>query len=198
MILVDFDLFLFLCNIKAIKIPHTALLDVFGRSIAISSQDLNRLSYSIHSDKSSSSNDNEQNNKGTNPATPNNKPNNNNRLTVIGWLIFRIEKNKTKMCFHFFKLSSGETPLHIAIFYNDISSVQLLVKHGFDVNKRVIGDFYPNGQGRNKIETKNGKPRRDRGLFHRKETSNTLISLKNADPESTLNVCFIYLKHFLF
>ncbi|CAF4221653.1 unnamed protein product, partial [Didymodactylos carnosus] len=45
-----------------------------------------------------------------------------------------------------------ETPLHIAIVYNDIESVKLLVKHGVDVNKRAIGKFY--GPENSKKKTK--------------------------------------------
>ncbi len=82
------------------------------------------------------------------------------------------------------KFILGETPLHIAIFYNDISSVELLVKHGVDVNQRVIEDFYPSGQIRNKAETKTGRRHRPSRFFHQNGTSKKLISLKNANPES--------------
>ncbi|CAF3351949.1 unnamed protein product [Rotaria sp. Silwood1] len=146
---------------KAIKIPNTALLDVFGRPISINSKDFHRLSHSGHFDKNSISNHNEPNSKGLNPTGPNIKPNDAHRLTVI-----------------------GETPLHIAIFYNDINSVKLLIKHGFDVNQRVIGDFYPPGQSRNKQETKTGRQNATRRFFYRNETSQKQISLKNANPET--------------
>ncbi|CAF2390017.1 unnamed protein product [Rotaria sp. Silwood2] len=146
---------------KAIKIPNTALLDVFGRPISINNKDFHRLSHSGHLDKNLINNHNESNSKGLNLTGPNVKPSNAHRLTVI-----------------------GETPLHIAIFYNDINSIKLLIKHGFDVNQRVIGDFYPPGQSRNKQETKTGRQSATRRFFHRNETSQKQISLKNANPET--------------
>jgi ankyrin repeat protein len=81
----------------------------------------------------------------------------------------------------------GETPLHIAVFYNDISSVQLLVKHGADVNQRVIGDFFPN---RIKTETKTGRRNRTSRFFQRDGTAEKLITFKNSNPESRLNFLF--------
>ncbi|CAF5036626.1 unnamed protein product, partial [Rotaria sp. Silwood1] len=50
-----------------------------------------------------------------------------------------------------------ETPLHIAIVYNDINSVKLLIKHGVDVNKRVVGDFNTPEQNRKNDEHKKGR-----------------------------------------
>jgi len=73
--------------------------------------------------------------------------------------------------------NSGETPLHIAIFYNDIHSVELLVKHGVDVNQRVVGGLF----SRDKTET---NKRRKIRLSNRNKETNYLISLKNANPES--------------
>ncbi|CAF0985740.1 unnamed protein product [Didymodactylos carnosus] len=49
----------------------------------------------------------------------------------------------------------GETPLHIAIVYNDIESVKLLIKHGVDVNKRAVGKFI----GPENIKTKKKSPK---------------------------------------
>ncbi|CAF3336535.1 unnamed protein product [Rotaria socialis] len=146
----------------AIRIPHTALLDVFGRPVAINSQDFRRISNPHYSEKNSAHNHHEQNSKGVNSTGLIVKPQNSYRLTVI-----------------------GETPLHIAIFYNDISSVQLLVKHNVDVNQRVVGDFYPSEHIRSKDETKNGKANGSRQVFHRNATSQKSISLKNANPETT-------------
>ncbi|CAF3887547.1 unnamed protein product [Rotaria magnacalcarata] len=146
----------------AIRIPHTALLDVFGRPVAINSQDFHRISNPHCSEKNSTHNHHEQNSKGVNSTGLLVKPQNAYRLTVI-----------------------GETPLHIAIFYNDISSVQLLVKHNADVNQRVIGDFYPSEHIRSKDETKNGKANESKQVFHRNATSQKHISLKNANPETT-------------
>jgi ankyrin repeat protein len=82
------------------------------------------------------------------------------------------------------KFILGETPLHIAIFYNDFSSVELLVKHGVDVNQRVIENSYSPGQNRNKYETKTGRRNRNSIFFHRNQIPQKLISLKNANPES--------------
>jgi len=75
---------------KAIKIPNTALLDVFGRPVAINHHDLRRQSiisyptYTTHVDKNASNNHNEvQNNNSTATALlP--KLENPERLTVIG------------------------------------------------------------------------------------------------------------------
>lgn len=78
----------------------------------------------------------------------------------------------------------GETPLHIAIFYNDISSVQLLVKHGVDVNERVVGGFYSNGTNGNRFETRSGRKRAPSKFFQHKGSPKKVITLKNANPES--------------
>ncbi|CAF4008329.1 unnamed protein product, partial [Adineta steineri] len=142
---------------KAIKIPNTALLDVFGRPVALNSHDFHRVS---HVDPI------EKNHNGSNGKDPNAigigiAPNNTNQLTVI-----------------------GETPLHIAVFYNDINSVKLLVKHGVDVHQRVIGDFYPSLPNRTKQETKSGKQKRTSKFFNRNDSSNKPISLKNATTET--------------
>jgi ankyrin repeat protein len=85
----------------------------------------------------------------------------------------------------------GETPLHIAIFYDDISSVQLLIKHGVDVNQRVFGSFYSPGQNRNKYETKTGRKNRTSRFFEKTNTSQKLISLKNANPESIFEIVLL-------
>ncbi len=78
----------------------------------------------------------------------------------------------------------GETPLHIAIFYNDICSVELLVKHGVDVNQRVIGGVHSPGQNRNRFETKSGRKSRNSMFFHGHNASQKVMRLKNANPES--------------
>lgn len=146
---------------KAIKIPNTALLDVFGRPVAINSHEFHRLSHSDPNEKAVPNTHNETRGKDSiaNGVPPN--PNTAPRLTVI-----------------------GETPLHIAVFFNDIASVELLVKHGVDVNQRIVGDFYPNGQPRSKDETRIGRQSRARRFFRRHDSTNKPISLKNASPES--------------
>ncbi|CAF1007928.1 unnamed protein product [Adineta ricciae] len=147
---------------KAIKIPNTALLDVFGRPVSINSQDFHRLSRADYYEKISMSNHNDTKTKDSNVNGVNPLPNpTTNRLTVI-----------------------GETPLHIAVFFNDLASVQLLIKHGADVNQRVIGDFYQNGQSRGKHETKSSRHSRALRFFQRRDKSNARISLKNASPET--------------
>ncbi|UJR10551.1 hypothetical protein I4U23_014751 [Adineta vaga] len=147
---------------KAIKIPNTALLDVFGRPVTINSQDFHRLSRAEHYEKLSMTNHNDTKNKDITTNGVNPIPNiNTTQLTVI-----------------------GETPLHIAVFFNDLASVQLLIKHGADVNQRVIEDFHSNGQSRNKNETKTNRQSRTRRFFRRSDKSNLKISLKNASPET--------------
>jgi ankyrin repeat protein len=76
----------------------------------------------------------------------------------------------------------GETPLHIAIVYNDINSVKLLIKHGVDVNKRVVGDFNIPEQNQNKDETKKGK--RIRPFFRRNVASQKQFNPQSGNPES--------------
>jgi len=164
---------------KAIKIPNTALLDVFGRTVATNTHDFHRLSHTEHFHKQLNNNHHETNSKSSNATVSGTKLDNSHQLTVIGW--FR-ELKKFRLIFLEFLL--GETPLHIAIFYNDIASVKLLVRHGVDVNQRVIASFYSPGQNRNKYETKTGRKTRTSKFVHPNKSSQKIIRLKNANPES--------------
>jgi ankyrin repeat protein len=74
----------------------------------------------------------------------------------------------------------GETPLHIAVVYNDINSVKLLIKHGVDVNKRVVGDLNLSEQNRTKNETKKGRKER----LRRNNTSQKQFNPQGDSPES--------------
>jgi hypothetical protein len=73
---------------KAIKIPNTTLLDVFGRPVATNSQDFHRLSRSDHLEKSLTNNHYEVNSKGSNATASGIKLENTPQLTVIGLLRF--------------------------------------------------------------------------------------------------------------
>jgi len=72
---------LFFIKIKAIKIPNTALLDVFGRPVATNSHDFHRLS---QTDYHLTNNHYEPNNKGSNATGPGLKIDQSRQLTVIG------------------------------------------------------------------------------------------------------------------
>ena len=69
---------------KAIKIPNSALLDVFGRPVAVNNRDLKRPSIIPYIPKAPPLNQNDANNK--NPTVPNAavKQEMGERLTVIG------------------------------------------------------------------------------------------------------------------
>ena len=75
---------------KAIKIPNTALLDVFGRPVAIDSHDLHRPSvipnpsYTGTVDKPTGNNHYEAHNKLSTATSSIPNPENPERLTVIG------------------------------------------------------------------------------------------------------------------
>ncbi len=69
---------------KAIKIPNTALLDVFGRPVATNSQDFHRLSYAHHLEKNSGNNHYEPHSKSSNATASGIKLDNAHLLTVIG------------------------------------------------------------------------------------------------------------------
>lgn len=84
----------------------------------------------------------------------------------------------------FFCSILGETPLHIAIVYNDINSVKLLIKHGVDVNKRVVGDFDVSEENRTKDETKKGRRKKSRPLFRRNEKLQKKFNPQSSNPES--------------
>ncbi len=83
-----------------------------------------------------------------------------------------------------FKIISGETPLHIAIVYNDINSVKLLIKHGVDVNKCVVGDFTTPEPIRSNGETRKGKQTSTRSLFSRSSTRQKQFNPQTSSPES--------------
>ncbi|UJR35317.1 hypothetical protein I4U23_028078 [Adineta vaga] len=149
---------------KAIKIPNTALLDVFGRTVAVNSHDLHRPpavsrpSNIGQLDRNLTNNASDTNHKNGSsipaPLSPLEDP---EQLTVI-----------------------GETPLHIAVVYNDLNSVKLLIKHGVDVNKRVVGDFNSSDQNKTINETKKGR----RKTFHRSEPSVKQFNPQSGTPES--------------
>ena len=82
------------------------------------------------------------------------------------------------------RVFSGETPLHIAIVYNDIESVKLLIKHGVDVNKRVVGDFTMSAQKRAKDETKRGRRKSTRLLAGADESARKQFNPQTENPES--------------
>jgi len=84
----------------------------------------------------------------------------------------------------FFCSILGETPLHIAIVYNDINSVKLLIKHGVDVNKRVVGNFDVSQENRNKDETKKGRRKKTQPLFHRNKKLQKQFNPQTDNPES--------------
>lgn len=88
-------------------------------------------------------------------------------------------------CFFFLlNFLLGETPLHIAIVYNDLSSVQMLIKHGFDVNKRVLGDFSAPELRRRKSETKMGRENQSARFFQQNGKSKKQFNLLNSNPDS--------------
>jgi hypothetical protein len=62
--------------------------------------------------------------------------------------------------------------------------VELLIKHGVDVNKRVIEEVYPSGQNRKKHESKTGKRNRTPPFFRRSENSQKQLNPQNTNPES--------------
>ena len=167
---------------KAIKIPNAALLDVFGRPVAIDTHDLQRASV-IHSPSFTGSNDKNRPNGVANHQS-HSKTEPKEQLTVIGKSRFVGKMNERQIVdgndFSFL----GETPLHIAIVYNDLNSVKLLIKHGVDVNKRVVGEFNISDYGRMKNETKKGRKARVRPLFRRSEASQKHFNPQNENPES--------------
>lgn len=92
----------------------------------------------------------------------------------------------------------GETPLHIAVVYNDISSVKLLIKHGVDVNKRVVGDFNISDADRPKDETKKGRRQRTRPLFRRNDASEKQFNPQTGNPESKTIIYLLINSFFAF
>lgn len=70
---------------KAIKIPNTALLDVYGRPVAVNSHDLHRPSImSYQSDKNALNNQSDPRNKNITASASLTKSEQSERLTVIG------------------------------------------------------------------------------------------------------------------
>lgn len=150
---------------KAIKIPNAALLDVFGRPVAINSNDPHRPSLTpcisrAGFTETKSLND-AKNSVGAIVVTP--KTDSEERLCVI-----------------------GETPLHIAIVYNDMKSVKLLVKHGVDVNKRVVGDYNASIQSRKSFKNKEKENQRKFSsfLFRRSKPKTKQFNPQSENPES--------------
>lgn len=66
--------------------------------------------------------------------------------------------------------------------------MKLLIKHGVDVNKRVVGDYNISDPNRTKNETKNG---RKRPLFRRNQAAQKLFNPQNEHPESKFFFLFI-------
>ena len=65
-----------------------------------------------------------------------------------------------------------------------MNSVKLLIKHGVDVNKRVVGDFNisePNGL---EDETRKGKRRKIQPLLHQNKKAQKQFNPQNGNPES--------------
>ncbi len=79
---------------KAIKIPNTALLDVFGRPVSINSQDFHRLSRTDYLEKNIANNHSELNGQIPNGTVTNITPDNAQQLTVIGWLLLKFKQDK--------------------------------------------------------------------------------------------------------
>ena len=75
--------------------------------------------------------------------------------------------------------------MHIAIVYNDIKSVKLLIKHGVDVNKRVTGDYNTTGQERIKDDSTKRKRQATRTLFQRNQSAAKQFNPQSENPEST-------------
>ena len=173
-------------SMKGIRIPNAALLDVYGRPAAVNNHDLHRASLLIHHprivhpEKNGANNHPDTNNK--NPTATNVPPkvDTSERLSVIGksrnFALADVPAGEWRL---------GETPLHIAIVYNDIKSVKLLVKHGVDVNKRVTGDYNTTGQERIKDESIKGKRQATRTLFQRNQSSAKQFNPQSENPEST-------------
>ena len=69
---------------KAIKIPNTALLDVFGRAVATNGHDFRRFSNTEHNSKNSITNHFDNNSKNSNATVSGLKLNNAHLLTMIG------------------------------------------------------------------------------------------------------------------
>ena len=88
----------------------------------------------------------------------------------------------------------GETPLHIAVVYNDLNSVKLLIQHGVDVNKCVVGDYNNSESNRMKNETKNGRKKPIRSPFRRNQASQKLFNPQNEHPESKFFISFFSFK----
>lgn len=81
---------------------------------------------------------------------------------------------------YFFLSFRGETPLHIAIVYNDLASVELLIKHGVDVNQRIIDDSNLSLSRRRRSEHRQSK------IFQRKFNQKKQFDMKLANPESKI------------
>lgn len=159
----------------AIRIPNTTLLDVSGRPVAINHQDFHHTSFLSHHDQNGSTNQLETTSKSSNATNFALKQENAHRLAVI-----------------------GETPLHIAIVYKDLDSVKLLVKHGVDVNKRVLGDYNGHAHSRHRNETKKGRRTQSSTIFRRNETNRKDFNPQNSNPESNEKIFLLNLRKFLF
>jgi hypothetical protein len=62
--------------------------------------------------------------------------------------------------------------------------VKLLIKHGVDVNKIVVGGFNISEHNRTKDETKKGKRKQLRPFFHRQKKPEKQFNPQNGNPES--------------
>lgn len=77
---------------KAIKIPNTALLDVFGRAVATNGHDFRRFSTTEHSIKNSIANHFDLNSKNSSGTASGFKTSNAHLLTMIGLSTSLTEK----------------------------------------------------------------------------------------------------------
>ena len=78
---------------KAIRLPNSALLDVFGRPVAINSHDFHRPSYFEQFDKPAANNHYDAGSKTSNGTNPALKPDSNHRLAVIGESLDRSDEH---------------------------------------------------------------------------------------------------------
>lgn len=158
---------------KAIKIPNANLLDVFGKPAAINSHDLYQRSTSSHT------NDNQGKDENSGPGDGNvsHKVDPSQQLSVIGKKFLKLIEIVSDTWLHL-----GETPLHIAIMYNDIKSVKLLVSHGIDVNKRIECDYSVSRHKKEKEKTALSKF--GLGFLFSGSSSSKAFNPQTEDPES--------------
>lgn len=62
--------------------------------------------------------------------------------------------------------------------------MKLLIKHGVDVNKRVVGDFNTQDSNSKLDETKKGRRKRTKPLFRRNDAVEKQFNPQTGNPES--------------